>query len=227
MCGRARLSQNYPEIKRRIKFADDFPALNLRPSWNIAPTQDLLCAVLDDGRRKPVNMYWGLLPSRSREHTMKWQYPTFNAKSETLEEKRSFMPARVAGRRCLIVTDGFYEWTLIDKKTKQACEVGRADGDLMVMAGLWETWTKGPETVTSCTIITNPAKGAMRRIHSRMPMILSESDWQLWLGEVEGDPAALMKSCADEDLKIWPANRRVGDVKNTDAALVVEISGLQ
>jgi putative SOS response-associated peptidase YedK len=223
MCGRARLPQDYSEIKRRIKFADDFPAINLRPSWNITPTQDLLCAVLENGQRKPVSMYWGLVPPRAPEFKMDWKYKTFNAVGETLEEKRTFLPAWVAGRRCLIITDGFYEWSPIDKKTKQAWAIGRADGGLMVMAGLWEPWRKNGETRASCTVITTPANAAMLPIHHRMPVILSEKDWPVWLGEEDGDPAALMKPCANEDLKIWKVGPEVGKSTNNGPELIAAI----
>jgi hypothetical protein len=40
MCGRARLSNDYSEIKIRLRFDTAAPAPNLRPSWNIPPAGD-------------------------------------------------------------------------------------------------------------------------------------------------------------------------------------------
>jgi putative SOS response-associated peptidase YedK len=37
----------------------------------------------------------------------------------------------------------------------------------------------------------------MKPIRDRMPVILDEDDWPLWLGEVEGDPANLLPQRKD------------------------------
>jgi putative SOS response-associated peptidase YedK len=52
-----------------------------------------------------------------------------------------------------------------------------ADGDLMVMAGLWDEW-RSPEgeKVRSCTIITTEPNQAIGTLHDRMPVILDEAD---------------------------------------------------
>ena len=57
------------------------------------------------------------------------------------------------GQRCLVITDGFYEWK---KPEKQPYAVAMADQSQMVMAGLWDEWTdkKTGERIKSCTIIT-------------------------------------------------------------------------
>ena len=47
MCGRARLANDYSEIKIRLKLSTLFAAPNLKRSWNIAPTEDMLCIVRD------------------------------------------------------------------------------------------------------------------------------------------------------------------------------------
>ena len=85
------------------------------------------------------------------------------------------------------------------------------DNAQMVMAGLCAKW-KSPasgEEVLSCTILTCGPNRAMGELHDRMPVILAENDWPKWLGE---EPAsgqellALLKSCPDEALKIWPVD---------------------
>src|ERR1700760_4377209 len=115
MCGRARLPNDYSEIKIRLRLGN-YAAPNLRPSWNLAPTQDMLCVVRDPdtGARKPVKMHWGLIPRWAKEPKM--TYPTFNAKANTVHEKATFRDAWKKGRRCLVVTDGFYEWRKGDKQ---------------------------------------------------------------------------------------------------------------
>jgi len=50
----------------------------------------------------------------------------------------------------------------------------------------------------------------MGELHDRMPVILAENNWPKWLGE---EPAreqvllALLKSCPDAALKIWPVDK--------------------
>ena len=38
----------------------------------------------------------------------------------------------------------------------------------------------------------------------RMRVILEMDDWPMWLGEVEGDPGALLRLAGDDVLKVWP-----------------------
>lgn len=225
MCGRARLAADYTEIKRRIGFGDRRAAPNLRPTWNLAPTQDILTARREDGERAPVKMHWGLIPAWSKEAKMK--YPTFNAKAETVASLASFRSAWKAARRCLVIVDGFYEWKKLDAKTKQPYAIGRADGDLTVMAGLWEDW-KDPAggILTSCTVITTEANADMEGLHNRMPVILEEKDWPAWLGETDApieDIAALMAPAPAGTLVSWKVDSRVGNVRNNDAACAAPI----
>ena len=52
--------------------------------------------------------------------------------------KPAFKDAWKWGQRCLVVTDGFYEWKKgIAVKEKQPYAIAMADDGMMVMAGLW------------------------------------------------------------------------------------------
>ena len=79
MCGRVQLKLPFAEIAKAINILG--PALNTRPMWNLAPTQDMLVARRDHeaGVRVAEHMYWGLVPRWSKEPKM--GYPTFNAKA--------------------------------------------------------------------------------------------------------------------------------------------------
>lgn len=224
MCGRARLPTDYSEIKIKLRLGAHAPALNLRPSWNIAPTQDMLCVLRDPatGERFPRLMRWGLIPSWSKDEKMK--YATFNAKAETIDTTASFRGAWKAGRRCLVVTDGFYEWR---KGDRQPFAVARRKGALTVMAGLWEEWTSpSAETIASCTVITTDANDLVAPLHNRMPVILAEKDWPLWLGEVPTTAQALkalLVPYPSADMELWPVSKRVGNVRNNDPSLAAPV----
>jgi putative SOS response-associated peptidase YedK len=116
-------------------------------------------------------------------------------------------------------TDGFYEWK---KPEKQPYAVATAEGNQMVMAGLWDEWTdkKTGERIKSCTIITCPPHALIGTLHDRMPVILAEEDWAKWLGEepaTNDELKALLVPFKDDALTMWPVNRqKIGNVRNKD-----------
>lgn len=231
MCGRVRLAADYSEIKIRLKFAPDSMAPNFEPDWNKPPTAPMLVAIRSvDGQRVPKMMKWGLIPHWAKDE--KLAYSTFNARSEEFTTKPAFKDAWKWGQRCLVITDGFYEWKKLDAKgkEKQPYAIGMADDKEMVMAGLWSKWRHplSKEEILSCTVFTCGANEAMSEIHHRMPVILGEADWPKWLGEEpasEEELLALLRPCPDEWLKIWPVDRRVGNVKNTGPELAEPMLG--
>jgi putative SOS response-associated peptidase YedK len=227
MCGRVRLANDYSEIKIRLKFAPDAPAPNYEVDYNKPPTMPMLVAIRSvDGQRIPRMMKWGLIPYWAKDD--KLAYSTFNARSEEFTTKPAFKDAWRRGQRCLVVTNGFYEWKKLDPKgkLKQAYAVGMADDGEMVMAGLWSTWRNpaNGEEIQSCTVLTCAPNDAMAEIHNRMPVILDESDWPKWLGEepaTEQELLALLRPSPDERLKTWRVDNKVGNVRNTGRELIL------
>jgi putative SOS response-associated peptidase YedK len=137
MCGRVRLSSDYSEIKIALKFELDALAPNFTADWNKPPTEPLLVAICSEsGKRIPKMMRWGLLPHWAKDE--KLSYSTFNARAEEFTTKPAFKDAWKRGQRCLVVTDGFYDWKKLDPKgkQKQPFAVAMKEGQ-MVMAGLW------------------------------------------------------------------------------------------
>jgi hypothetical protein len=91
----------------------------------------------------------------------------------------------IAGRRCLVLAGGFFEWRRSGVADKQPFAFAMGNHQIMPMAGLWEAW-KNPENgewLRSCTIITTEANELMAPIHDRMPVILGSADWGKGLGE--------------------------------------------
>jgi putative SOS response-associated peptidase YedK len=228
MCGRVRLSSDYSEIKIKLKFAPDSVAPNFEADWNKPPMTPMLVAIRsEDGKRIPKMMKWGLIPHWSKDN--KLQYSTFNARSEDFKTKPSFREPWKWGQRCLIVTDGFYEWKKLDPKgrEKQPYAIAMAGDVQMVMAGLWAKWMSPEgEVIQTFTILTCGPNSVVGELHNRMPVILAESDWPKWLGEepaTEDELLAILKPCPDEALKIWPVDKKVGNVRNKGAELALPI----
>jgi putative SOS response-associated peptidase YedK len=229
MCGRVRLTSDYSEIKIRLKFAPDAAAPNFERDWNKPPTAPMLVAIRsEDGKRIPRMMRWGLLPHWAKDE--KISYSTFNARSEDFRTKPAFRDAWKHGQRCLVVTDGFYEWKKLDAsgKEKQPYAIAMKGGP-MVMAGLWARW-KDPQSgneIQTCTVLTCGPNNVIGELHDRMPVILLESNWARWLGEEtapEDELVALLVPCPDDVLKVWPVGKAVGNVKNTGPELTLPLS---
>jgi putative SOS response-associated peptidase YedK len=56
-----------------------------------------------------------------------------------------------------------------------------------------------------------------------MPVIIEKADWPLWLGEAEGDPAALLRPAPEDVLRLWPVDKKVGNVRNDGPDLIEPI----
>ena len=226
MCGRAKLSTDFSEIKIAFRIPPEHPTPNFGPSWNIAPTDPMPVVRYDAkaGQRSLDIIRWGLVPYWAKD--IKIGYSTFNARAEDIEIKPAFREA-FQKRRCLIPLDSFYEW----KKTetgKQPYAIGLKGGGLMAMAGLWENWrSPAGEQIRSCTIVTITPNELCGQLHNRMPVILNPSAWPDWLGEKPADTKHLKSLLApypSEEMVCWPISARVGNVKNNDASLIEAIA---
>jgi len=64
------------------------------------------------------------------------------------------------------------------------------DDEPFVFAGLWDVWTSpsGDETLTSATIVTQPANAFMATIHSRMPAVLDVERAREWIAPANAMP---------------------------------------
>ncbi len=98
------------------------------------------------------------------------------------------------------------------------------DRTVFGFAGLWERWKDraSGQAIQSCTIITTTPNEVGTPIHDRMPVILEPKDYARWLGEEPTEPSHLMmmlKRYPAAAMEVYPVSSRVGNVKNTDAAL--------
>jgi putative SOS response-associated peptidase YedK len=220
MCGRY-ASYLPPEAIARI-FRTVNPLPNIDPNWNMAPTLDAMVVRRhpQTGERHLDLLNWGLLPYWTKGDPKQARRP-INAKAETVATLPTFRDA-FARRRCLVPAGAFYEWQRVPgEKTKQPFAIARQDGQPMAFAGIWEGWRgEGGEVLRTFAIVTTDANQVMAPIHNRMPVILEESDWPLWLGEREGEPGTLLHPAADDVLRVWPVSRAVSNVRNNGPELI-------
>jgi putative SOS response-associated peptidase YedK len=217
MCGRY-ASFLPPELIARL-FGTTNPLPNLKPTWNMAPRMDAPVVRLHpQTRERHLDLLtWGFVPAFTK--SLKEARRPINARAETVASTGMFRAA-FAKRRCLVPAAAFYEWRA-DPGGKTPFAVARADGDPMAFAGLWEGW-RSPEgdILRSFVILTTAANAQLSVLHSRMPVVLERADWAAWLGEAEGDPAALLRASAEGVLRLWAVDRRVGNVRNDGPELL-------
>ena len=199
------------------------------PRYNIAPTQPIACVMREEtgADRTTAKARWGLVPAWAKDLAIGNRM--INARGETVDSKPSFRSA-FSARRCLIPADGYFEW----KKTadgKQPYLIQRADGGLLAMAGLWEENRKIAEdgtAIRSCTIITTSSNPTTSAVHDRMPVLLSEADFDRWLDPGFRDTArlkALLVPADDDLLQMTPVSRRVNSPKHDDAGCIEPVDG--
>src|SRR5690349_4267942 len=126
----------------------------LKPRFNIAPSQIVPVIRQVGAARELVGCKWGLVPEWAKDPSI--GNKLINAQAETLAEKPSFKHALVKGR-CLIPADGFYAWLIIGKeRVRQPYYFRLRDRSLFAFAGLWDTWIEpgSGRPLETCTIIT-------------------------------------------------------------------------
>lgn len=197
-------------------------AFGLTPRYNIAPSQPILAVRTSTGNggREAVFLRWGLIPHWAKDPSIGNRM--INARAETVAEKPSFRDA-FRKRRCLVPASGFYEWKKAERK-KQPYYIRMKDGHPLAFAGLWERWESTPgETVETCTILTTTPNDLMGQLHDRMPVILSSSDYALWLdsGNTEQDRLkSLLRPYPDREMEAFPVGVIVNNPKIDDSSCI-------
>ena len=217
MCGRYAL---YGLRKRTRAEAEYFPSLDQFPSkWNVAPTDTMPIARVQDGELELAPARWGLIPYYSKD--AKGAFRCINARAETVATTASFRQPWKTGRRCLVPANGFFEWET-RPDGKQPFYFTSAEGSLLAFAGLWDTWRQPDgSSLLSFTIFTTAPNDFVKRFHDRMPVILDEADYARWL--TGADVSDLLKAPHNEVLLNYPVSRHVNSVKNNDASLIESI----
>jgi putative SOS response-associated peptidase YedK len=226
MCGRYRLTAKERYLRDHFGLDDDPPWM---PRWNIAPTQQI--ATIRQHRAEPKRnfglMRWGLIPYWAKEPSIGQK--TINAMSETAAEKPAFRDA-MRWRRCLIPADAFYEWKRVGPREKQAYNFGMIDDSLFAFAGLWDRWRDpAGDVLETCTILTTKPNSLVAGVHDRMPVIIPQDAYDLWLDPGVTDPARIIDLLAPfeaRSMKKYPVSARVNRPENDDPECAQEVPPL-
>ncbi|MGB0876650.1 MAG: SOS response-associated peptidase [Mycobacterium sp.] len=215
----------------------------MAPNYNVAPTQTVSTVVKrhsepgDESTRRVRRMRWGLIPSwvkATAEGGPDTKGPLLiNARAERVTSSPAFRSS-VKSKRCLVPMDGWYEWARMGegKGAKTPFYLYAGDGEPLFMAGLWSTWRPrrdgGSASVESpllsCTIITTDAVGSLAEIHDRMPLTISERDWDRWLDPDAPVDEGLLGGHGDLDrVQVREVSRLVNSVRNNGPELIAPV----
>ena len=216
MCGRFSVNIDYEELKGRYP---NHKVVPVKPFFNFAPTMQLP-VIINDG---VINMKWGLIPSWAKDNS--FASKMINARSETLLEKPSFKNL-VDTNRCIIVSNGFYEW---DTKTKSPYFIYSTNNKIMAFGGLFSSWTnQSNEIIHTFTIITTESNNTLSKIHHRMPLILNEGDDIKWINNNNNYESVkdLIKSFEDYKIDMYEISTLVNSVKNDNSEIQSRVNRL-
>ena len=165
--GVASIVQDYADLKIKIKFSEGTPNVAAREDIKISDTAPIVRSI--DGERgagELVNRRWSWPAPGGK--------PVYNFRSDG---------RRFDSGRCLILTDGFYEFTqpLAGQKRKTKWLFTLEDHDWFCIAGIWRA---APQVGEAFTMLTIEPGEDIAPYHSRQIVPLPRALWTDWL-----DPA--------------------------------------
>jgi len=172
-------------------------------------------------------MKWGLVPFWVKDP--KIGYKMINARAEDIEKKPSFRKP-IRSQRCLVLTTGFYEWKkmiLENKEEKIPFYITLKGQEIFSFAGIYDEWKDAEGyPIKSYAIITTAANKMMGEIHDRMPVILSESDEDIFLDQKTPLEVILklLKPCSSDTMQAYPVSKDVNSPKNDSKDLLRKIN---
>jgi putative SOS response-associated peptidase YedK len=159
------IRQDFPNLRVRIRFPEGVPNLQPRDDIRITDMAPIVRAAADEeGAADLVQRRWSWPGPGGK--------PVYNYRSDNRE---------FSGGRCLIVADGFYEFTThTDPKSKRKHKwlFTKKDEPWFCIAGLWRNT---PDVGEAFTMLTTEPGPDVAPYHSRQICVLDRSDWARWL----------------------------------------------
>ncbi len=203
-------------------FPPDFPTA-LRQSlaaapdrYNIAVCKPASVIMLEG--REPVakELQWGLIPRWSR--SAETPYTTVTARLERAASSRLFKQAWET-RHCVVPLNGYYKW---DRTVKPAVPhfIQAGDGQLLMVAGLWECWEKGDAPLCSFTVLTHANAAIPPPLVADGPVFLTADRWTRWLDPGRWFPRGFLLNTMQPALESYPVSRALRDPLRDDYTLL-------
>ena len=157
--------EDWSQTRIPLRFPEGMPNLAPLDSIRITDRNAIIRASEEgEGAAELVVRRWSWPGPRGK--------PVYNYRSEGRDFERG---------RCLIVADGFYEFTAPedpDKKRKDKWLFTLKHEPWFCIAGLWR---KDPEVGEAYTMLTCPPGPDVAPYHDRQVVVLGPGDWARWL----------------------------------------------
>lgn len=216
MCGRVTLDIDINELKEILERAFNVTQMTLDDydkRYNIAPSQNVVSIINDGTSNRAGYLKWGYIPPFVK--TLSGFKPIINTRSETAATKPSFKNA-FATKRCIILASSFYEWNS-KSGTRTPYNVKLKEQKVMPLAGLWSSYKQeGSSPIYTCSILTTEANEMMKRVHHRMPVILTPENSKIWLDKSITEVnllKPLMQQYNPEAMTMYPVSTLVNNTK--------------
>tara|TARA_B100001109_G_scaffold54886_1_gene44148 strand:- start:134 stop:772 length:639 start_codon:yes stop_codon:yes gene_type:complete len=176
MCGRFELSTNFENLPNILK--QDYP-IGLDTKYerqNLIRPGDPILVIKNEGRIKTTFMSWGFISPWAKDPFDKKRPRPFNARSETVEEKKLFKGSW-EHKRCLIPANGFFE---------KQYRIRKDNYETFWLGGIWSKWSSpdGAE-LESCCILTTASNALIKPLHYRMPVVVPNGYEEQWTEQVK------------------------------------------
>jgi putative SOS response-associated peptidase YedK len=149
-------------------------------------------------RRKVVPMRWGF------PHPKNWRVPQpIHARSETMDELKTFKAPFLAGKRGIVLMRTFNEGKQVTPSKTEQWTIDPIPAYMTGAAFIFDSFNipEQPLPIFACVLVTVPANALIRSLSTeysesdRMPTFLDPADWATWLGEGGNDPARAKACC--------------------------------
>jgi putative SOS response-associated peptidase YedK len=167
------------------------------PSFAVTPVG--LAQVMrlgEDGKRELATMQWAFAKPRA----MRFEPHHMHARCETIDSKPRFCDA-FGERRGILIVETFNEGEKLPNGKTRQWVIRPRDRKPIAIAVIWEEWKGSDRSALTFCMITTPANGVISRAEERMPAILRQEDWPVWLGERDAklsEVKALLRTFDDE-----------------------------
>ena len=125
----------------------------------------------NEGKMKLTFMSWGFISPWAKDPFDKERPRPFNARSESVEEKKIFSGSWKY-KRCLIPASGFIE---------KGFRIRKENSKTFWLGGIWSKWSSpdGAE-IESCCVLTTEPNDLIKPLNHRMPVIVPDGYEEKW-----------------------------------------------
>ncbi len=204
------LTRNQQEIEHFSKATFSKP---WKPTYNASLGQML--PIITQSEPTLIHLaQWGFIPQHAMDQRAGLKHPT-----ATSQDVSEYPPMRAAfkHRRCIIITDGYYEWKKI-QEGHVPYRIEHKKKDILYLAGIYNIYTlpDGRELYSFCMLLTKP-NAKTSEFQTPMPYILEPDEISKYLAHT---PATFVSPAAAA-LKVFPVAIDVNNPENNTPNLIL------